>query len=56
MTPVLFYGVPSGCSFGSIVALEWLGKPYQLCRVEMPEAATSDSYRRINPWRKPHHC
>ena len=24
MTPILFYGVPSGCSFGSIVALEWL--------------------------------
>ncbi|GMU06544.1 hypothetical protein [Corallococcus caeni] len=26
--PILFYGVPSGCSFGSIVALEWLGRPY----------------------------
>lgn len=49
MTPILFYGVPSGCSFGSIVALEWLGQPYQLCRVEMPEAVTTDDYRQINP-------
>ena len=49
MEPILFYGVPSGCSFGSIVALEWLGIPYKLCRIEMPEVVTSDAYRRINP-------
>jgi glutathione S-transferase len=49
MTPILFYGVPSGCSFGSIVALEWLGMPYQLCRIEMPEVASTERYRRINP-------
>lgn len=49
MSPILFYGVPSGCSFGSIVALEWLGQPYRLSRIEMPEAATSAAYRRINP-------
>jgi len=48
MSPILFYGVPSGCSFGSIVALEWLGQPYRLCRIEMPEGFT-DGYRRINP-------
>lgn len=47
--PILFYGVPSGCSFGSIVALEWLGQPYQLCRVLMPEVVSSDAYKRINP-------
>src|SRR5690606_25040960 len=35
MEPVLFYGVPHGCSFGSIVAIEWLGKPYRLCRIDM---------------------
>ncbi|TWI05866.1 glutathione S-transferase [Luteimonas cucumeris] len=45
----LFYGVPSGCSFGSIVALEWLGQPYRLSRIEMPEMVTGDAYRRINP-------
>lgn len=46
--PILFYGVPSGCSFGSIVALEWLGQPYQLSRIEMPEIVSSDAYKRIN--------
>jgi len=47
--PILYYGVPSGCSFGSIVALEWLGQPYALSRIEMPEMVTSDAFRRINP-------
>lgn len=47
-TTTLLYGVPSGCSFGSIVALEWLGEPYRLSRVNMPEEVTSDDYRRIN--------
>lgn len=47
--PVLYYGVPSGCSFGSIVALEWLGQPYALSRIEMPEVVTSAQFRRINP-------
>lgn len=47
--PILFYGVPSGCSFGSIVALEWLALPYQLCRIEMPAVVSSHTYKRINP-------
>ncbi|MEL1264863.1 glutathione S-transferase [Pseudoxanthomonas putridarboris] len=47
MSPILFYGVPSACSFGSIVALEWLGQPYRLCRVDMPEGFTAD-YLRVN--------
>ena len=49
MHPILCYGVPSGCSFGSIVALEWLGQPYRLCRIDMPNEVTGDAYRRINP-------
>jgi glutathione S-transferase len=49
MQPILFYGVPEGCSFGSIVALEWLDEPYRLCRIRMPEQVTSDAYLRINP-------
>jgi glutathione S-transferase len=49
MTPLLFYGVPEGCSFGSIVALEWIGRPYRLCRVQMPEQVSSDAFRHINP-------
>ncbi|MFZ5671380.1 MAG: glutathione S-transferase family protein [Pseudomonadota bacterium] len=49
MTPILFYGIPSGCSFGSIVALEWLGQPYRLSRIQMPEVVQSEVFRRINP-------
>jgi glutathione S-transferase len=49
MHPILFYGVPEGCSFGSIVALEWSGLPYQLCRIDMPDVVSSDVFRRINP-------
>lgn len=52
MEPVLFYGVPQGCSFGSIVALEWLGEPYRLARVNMPEDMQSDVYARLNPVRE----
>ncbi len=52
MEPVLLYGVPLGCSFGSIVALEWLGQPYQLCRINMPQDMQSDLYARINPIRE----
>ena len=48
MEPVLFYGVPHGCSFGSIVALEWLGQPYRLCRIDML-APKDECYARINP-------
>ena len=46
--PILFYGVPEGCSFGSIVALEWLVRPYRLCRVAMPEVVSGAAFRRLN--------
>jgi glutathione S-transferase len=49
MEPVLFYGVPQGCSLGSIVALEWLGLPYRLCRIDMLQT-TSDE--RNDPGRR----
>ncbi|MBF3223307.1 hypothetical protein HKW74_28040 [Pseudomonas aeruginosa] len=52
MEPVLFYGVPHGCSFGSIVALEWLGRPYRLCRIEMPLETGERTYVRLNPARQ----
>ena len=53
MEPVLLYGVPQGCSFGSIVALEWLGQPYRLCRIKMMEDdMQSDLYARFHPGRK----
>lgn len=49
MNPILFYGVPEGCSFGSIMALEWSGLPYQLCRIDMPSVVSSEAFRQINP-------
>lgn len=49
MSLTLFYGVPEGCSFGSIVALEWSGLPYRLCRIDMPETVSGADYRHINP-------
>jgi glutathione S-transferase len=52
MEPVLLYGVPQGCSFGSIVALEWLGQPYRLCRINMLQDLQSDLYARFHPGRK----
>lgn len=52
MEPVLLYGVPQGCSFGSIVALEWLNQPYRLCRINMPEDMQTDLYAHINPLRE----
>jgi len=50
--PILFYGVPQGCSFGSIVALEWLGQPYRLCRIRMPQDMQNPLYDRVNPVRE----
>jgi glutathione S-transferase len=49
MFPILFYGVPEGCSFGSIVALEWSGLAYKLCRIEMPSQVSSSAYQKVNP-------
>lgn len=49
MEPVLFYGVPSGCSIGSVVALEWLGQPYRLSRIEMLQTPWDEIFAKINP-------
>ena len=49
MEPLLFYGVPSGCSLASIIALEWLGQPYRLCRIEMLQHPWPQAYARVNP-------
>lgn len=49
MTPTLFYGVPQGCSLASIIALEWLGAPYALSRIEMLEHPWPAAFARINP-------
>lgn len=49
MEPVLCYGVPFGCSFGSIIALEWLGQPYRLCRIKLPIDPNDEVFGRVNP-------
>ncbi|WP_309085126.1 glutathione S-transferase family protein [Chelativorans sp.] len=46
---MLFYGVPHGCSFGSIVALEWLGQPYRLGRIDMLSPSRSEAFSKISP-------
>ena len=35
MEPILVYGFPLGSSMGLVAALEWLGQPYRLSRVDM---------------------
>ncbi|RAI55847.1 glutathione S-transferase family protein, partial [Rhodobacteraceae bacterium AsT-22] len=49
MTPILVYGFPSGSSMGLIAALEWLGKPYRLCRVDMFGEMHDPAYAKLNP-------
>ena len=49
MEPVLFYGVPHGCSFESIVAMEWLGQPYRLARIDMLSKPDSNVFRKVSP-------
>lgn len=48
MEPILVYGYPSGTSMGLVAALEWLGQPYKLCRVDMLTEMREPAYTRIN--------
>ncbi|MGV6873651.1 glutathione S-transferase family protein [Pseudochelatococcus sp. B33] len=48
MEPILIYGFPLGSSMGLVAALEWLGKPYRLCRVDMLTEMREPAYARIN--------
>ncbi len=49
MEPILLYGFPLGSSMGVVAALEWLGHPYRLCRVDMLGAMREAPYARLNP-------
>ncbi|MCX2724638.1 glutathione S-transferase family protein [Roseibium salinum] len=49
MEPILIYGYPCGSSMGLVAALEWLGKPYRLCRVDMLGEMREPAYKRLNP-------
>jgi glutathione S-transferase len=48
MEPILLYGFPAGTSMGLIAALEWLGEPYRLCRVDMLGDMRQPAYARLN--------
>ncbi|ARP93191.1 glutathione S-transferase family protein [Bordetella genomosp. 13] len=48
MEPILIYGFPLGSSMGLVAALEWLGKPYRLCRVDMLGEMRQPAYARLN--------
>ncbi len=45
--PIIFY-TPGACSLSCMVTADWVGEPYQLCRVER-EVRGSDAFKRINP-------
>lgn len=48
MEPILLYGFPLGSATGLVAALEWLGEPYRLSRVDMLHDMQTDAYGRIN--------
>jgi glutathione S-transferase len=48
LEPILVYGFPLGSSMGLVASLEWLGKPYRLCRVDMLGEMREASYARLN--------
>jgi glutathione S-transferase len=48
MEPILLYGFPLGSATGLVTALEWLGQPYRLCRVDMLNDMQTDAYGRLN--------
>lgn len=48
MEPTLIYGHPLGSSMGLVAALEWLGKPYRLTRVDLFEEVRSAPFLRLN--------
>lgn len=48
MHPILLTGFPQGSSLGLVAALEWLGRPYRLARVDMLADMETDAYGRVN--------
>ena len=48
MEPILIYGFPLGSSMGLVAALEWLGQPYRLTRVDMLGEMRESSYALLN--------
>jgi glutathione S-transferase len=48
MEPTLFAGYPLGSSLGLIAAFEWLGQPYRVSRVKMPDDMVTKAYAEVN--------
>ena len=48
MEPLLFAGYPLGSSLGLITAFEWLGQPYRVSRVKMPDDMVTRAYAETN--------
>ncbi len=48
MEPILLAGYPQGSSLGLVAAFEWLGQPYRIARVKMPDDMMSEGYIRLN--------
>lgn len=48
MEPILIYGFPLGSSMGLVAALEWLGMPHRLCRIDMLAEMREPSYAQVN--------
>lgn len=48
MEPILVYGHPLGSSMGLVAALEWLGQPYRLTRVDLFTEVRVDPFLRLN--------
>jgi glutathione S-transferase len=48
LEPILVFGFPLGSSMGLVASLEWLGKPYRLCRVDMLGEMREPSYAQLN--------
>lgn len=48
MEPILVYGHPLGSSMGLVAALEWLGQPYRLTRVDLMTDIHTEAFLRLN--------
>jgi glutathione S-transferase len=52
MEPILVYGIPLGSSMGLVAALERLGQPYRLTRVDMLAEMKNQAYASLNDRRE----
>jgi len=44
----ILFSTPGTCALSCVVALEWAGEPYRLCRLSREERG-SEAYQRVNP-------